>query len=90
MPGASPHLFRHRIGTLSEGGRNEGLLVTGSCQDGAFAVLKIGRTAAARERARLYRACGIPGARPMASDRAFSPRWATKVSKLARCSAVAR
>src|ERR1035441_9828946 len=57
IPGASPHLFRHRIGTVSEGGRNEGLLVTGSCQDGAFAVLKIGRTAAARERARLYRAC---------------------------------
>ena len=46
--------------------------------------------ATARERAGLYRACGVPGARPMASDRAFSPRLATKVSKLARCSVVAR
>jgi hypothetical protein len=32
----------------------------------------------------------MPGARATASDRAFSPRWATKVSKLTRWSAAAR
>ena len=36
--------------------------------------------AATGERTRLYGAGGVPG-RPVASDCAFSPRWATKVSK---------
>ena len=36
------------------------------------------------ERATLYRARGVPAARPTSSDRVFSPRWAAKVSKLAR------
>jgi hypothetical protein len=88
-PGRSPHLLHHHIGTVSEGGSNGGLLVTGSCQDGCLAFLKIARHGG-YERTGLYITWGVPGARPTASDRAFSPRWAAKVSKLARCSAVAR
>ena len=86
----SPHLLRHRIGTVSEGGRSKGLLVTESRQHGCFAVLKIARHGGRPGADRALQSAGVPGARPTASDRAFSPRWATKVSKLARWSAVAR
>jgi len=76
--------------TVSAGGGNSGLLVTGSDQHGCFAVVKIARHRGHRRADQALQRAGRAGARPTSSDRAFNPWWAAKVSKLARCSAVAR